>query len=91
MLKDSLEKYFIVRKQDQDKLDYTLVIAIGKGGNEMNNSLFKAVRYLKFSGLRKVGILYVDQRSDGKLYGRSCGALVLEGVRKYIRSRILID
>jgi hypothetical protein len=60
MLKDLLEKYFITREQDQDKLDYTLVIAIGKGGNEMTDNLFKAVRYLKFSGFRKVCILYVE-------------------------------
>lgn len=60
MLKDPLEKYFIAREQDQDKLDYTLVITIGKGGSEMTDNLFKAVRYLKFSGFRKVGILYVE-------------------------------
>lgn len=60
MLKDSLEKYFIARKQDQGKLDYTLVIAIGKGGNEITDILFRVVRYFKSSGFRKVGILYVE-------------------------------
>lgn len=39
----------------------------------MTDILFRVVRYLKSSGFRKVGILYVEQRSDGKLYGRSCG------------------
>lgn len=39
----------------------------------MTDNLFKVVRYLKFSGFRKVCILYVEQRNDGKLYGKSCG------------------